>query len=72
MKNIIRLFWSAVILKDINWGWDCRLMWAAANRVLQVLIREKNPNYDYARSRLEIDEFTDEFTDEHALANSQG
>lgn len=29
-------------------------MWAAADRVLQVLIREeKNPNYDYAKSRLE-------------------
>lgn len=44
-------------------------MWAAANRVLQVLIREKNPNYDHnARSRLD----KNEFTDEHALANSQG
>lgn len=49
-------------------------MWAAADRELQVLIRggKKNPNYDYAKSRLEKNEFTDEFTDEHALVNSQG
>lgn len=45
---------------------------AAADRVLQVLIREKNRNYDNAKTRLEKNEFTDEFTDEHALANSQG
>lgn len=39
-------------------------MWDEVGSVLQVLIRETNPN-DYAESRLGKNEFTDNFTDEN-------
>lgn len=49
-------------------------MWAATDRVLQVLIREGEKILIMIMQKADWtkNEFTDEFTDEHALANSQG